>query len=169
MDELVAIARIARPRGTGGEVVAALLTDFPDRFEGLGQVTALMPNAGRRELTIENHWLQSGRIVLKFAGVDSIETAEELRDAEVCIPEQEVVELGRDEYFDWQLVGCEVELISGEQVGTVTEIMRTGGTELLVVAGSKEFLIPFVEAICVEVDIEGKVIRVDPPEGLLEF
>ncbi len=48
--------------------------------------------------------------------------------------------------------------------------MRTGGTEMLVVDGrSKEYLIPFANAICVEVDIENKLIRVDPPEGLLEF
>ena len=48
--------------------------------------------------------------------------------------------------------------------------MRTGGTEILVVVdGGKEYLIPFAESICTEVDIEGKLIRVDPPEGLLEF
>jgi len=55
-------------------------------------------------------------------------------------------------------------------IGEVRELMRTGGTELLVVAGeTKEYLIPFANAICVEVDIENKLIRVDPPEGLLEF
>ena len=48
--------------------------------------------------------------------------------------------------------------------------MRTGGTELLIVEGeTKEYLIPFAEAICVEVDIENELIRIDPPEGLLEF
>ena len=47
--------------------------------------------------------------------------------------------------------------------------MRTGGTELLVVEGERELLIPFADAICPEVDIEKKLILVDPPEGLLEF
>jgi ribosomal 30S subunit maturation factor RimM len=48
--------------------------------------------------------------------------------------------------------------------------MRTGGTELLEIAGeTKEYLIPFAEAICMDVDIENKLIRIDPPEGLLEF
>lgn len=169
MDDLVAVARIARPRGTKGEVIADVLTDFPGRFEGLKRVTALMPDADRRQLTIENYWFQSHRIVLKFAGIDSIEAAEKLRDSEICIPEKDAVELGRDEYFDWQLIGCRVELISGDKIGTVSEIMRTGGTEILVVAGSKEFLVPFAESICVEVDIDDKVIKVDPPEGLLEF
>ncbi len=169
MNDLVSIARIARPRGTKGEVVADLLTDFPERFEELKLVSAMMPDASRRQLTIEDHWLQSGRIVLKFAGVDSIEAAEQLRDSEICVPQNEAVELGRDEYFDWQLVGCRVELISGDTIGNVSDIMRTGGGEILVVMGSKEFLIPFVGSICVEVDIDDKVIKVDPPEGLLEF
>jgi len=49
-------------------------------------------------------------------------------------------------------------------------VMRTGGTEILVVAGDeKEFLIPFAETICVEVDVDRKVIKIDPPEGLLDF
>ena len=59
---------------------------------------------------------------------------------------------------------------TAEQIGTVRELMRTGGTEILVVDGAeKDYLIPFAEAICVEVDIEEKLIRIDPPEGLLEF
>ena len=63
-----------------------------------------------------------------------------------------------------------METIDGEEIGEVRELMRTGGTELLVVAGeTKEYLIPFATAICVEVDIENKLIKIDPPEGLLEF
>ncbi len=48
--------------------------------------------------------------------------------------------------------------------------MRTGATEILVVAGvHKEYLIPFAEAICIEVDVENKLIKIDAPEGLLDF
>lgn len=168
--ELVAIARIARTRGLRGEVVADLLTDFPERFDGLEGVTAVLPSGEKRELKIEKFFLQKGRIVLKFAGIDSIETAETLRDAEVCVDEADAVDLDEDEYFDWELEGCEVETVEGEKLGTVREVMRTGGTEVLLVDGAeKELMIPFAEAICVEVDVEGKRIVVDPPEGLLEF
>lgn len=170
MEDLVAIANIVRTRGLKGEVVADILTDFPERFDGLEMVTAVMADASRRELTIEKHWFQSGRIVLKFAGFDSIEQGETLRGAEICIDEADAVELEESEYFDWQLTGCSVETIEGTPLGKVSEVMRTGGTELLVVkAETKEYLIPFAETICVEVDIENKRIKVDPPEGLLEF
>ena len=170
MDELVAIAKIVRSRGLKGELVAELLTDFPERFEDLETVTALSPDGDRLQLIIEKFWFQNDRIILKFAGYDTIEQAEELRDHEVCIPESEAVELESGEFFDWQLAGCTVESIGGETIGEVRELMRTGGTELLVVKGDiKEYLIPFAESICVDVDIENKRIKIDPPDGLLDF
>lgn len=167
--DLVAIARISKPRGLRGEVVADVLTDFPDRFETSSDVIGVTAN-GRTDLKIEKFFFQKGRIVLKFAGFDTIEAAEALRGVEICIREVDAAELDEDEFFDWQLEGCEVETISGEKIGSVVELLRTGGTEVLVVKSSeKEYLIPFAGAICVDVDIENKRIQIDPPDGLLEF
>ena len=168
--ELVAVARVVRTRGLKGEVVAEILTDFPERFDLLDWVTAVRESGERLDLKIEKFWFQNGRVILKFDGLDTVESGETLRNVEICVPESEAVELEEGEYFDWELAGCKVETINGEVIGEVRELMRTGGTELLVVAGeTKEYLIPFANAICVEVDIENKLIRVDPPEGLLEF
>ena len=171
MDDLVAVAKIARPRGLRGEAVAEMLTDFPERFGGLEHVTAVLPGGERRRLKIANAWFQKGRIVLKFNGVNTVEDAEALRGAEICIPEGDAVELEEGEYFDWELEGCEAVTAAGEPIGKVRELMRTGGTDLLVVdaADGRELLIPFAEAICTEVDVEGKRITVDPPEGLLDL
>jgi len=170
MEELVTIAKIVRPRGLRGEVVADLLTDFPDRFGKLENVIGVREDGTRSDLKIEDFWFQKERVVLRFAGVDSVKLAEGLRNLDICIPESDAAELDEGEFFDWQLAGCEVATIEGTRLGTVREIMRTGGTEILVVEdGDREFLIPFAEAICPEVDIENKRIVVDPPEGLLEF
>jgi 16S rRNA processing protein RimM len=170
MEDLVAVAKIVKSRGLRGELAADVLTDFPERFEDLDTVIALFPDGERRNLKIENFWFQKGRIIFKFAGFDSIERAEMLRGAEICIPESEAVELDTDEFFDWELENCEVETVEGEKIGRVKELMRTGGTEILVVTGAeKEFLIPFAETICTEVDVENKLIKIDAPEGLLEF
>jgi 16S rRNA processing protein RimM len=170
MEELVAIARIVRTRGLKGEVVGEVLTDFPERFEALDTVIGVGPNSERAELIIETSWFQSGRIILKFRGYDTIDKGEELRNWEVCVPESEVVDLESGEYFDWQLEGCVVEDLRGETIVELRKLLRTGGPEILVVAGPvKEYLIPFSESICVDVDIDKKVIRIDPPEGLLEF
>ena len=169
MDDLVAIARIVKPRGLKGEVVAVVLTDFPERFEGLEKVIAVMPDQSWQELTIKDHWFQRDRIVLSFARIESVEAAETLRNAEICVSEPDAIQLEDDEFYDWELAGCSVETIEGHKIGTIRELMRTGGTEILVVDGSKEYLIPFAESICTVVDIENKRIVIDPPEGLLEF
>jgi 16S rRNA processing protein RimM len=170
VEDLVAIARIAKPRGLRGEVSADILTDFPERFEDLETVIALLPDGERRELKIEDFRFHQSRILLKFGGIDSIEAAEQLRNAEICVPETETVALEEDEFYDWELIDCSVKTVEGETIGVVKELMRTGGTEILVVAGEeKDFLIPFAETICTEIDIEKKLIRVDLPEGLLEF
>jgi 16S rRNA processing protein RimM len=170
--DLVAIAKTVRTRGLRGELVAEVLTDFPERFEETETVFALQRDGSREELKLENHWFQKDRVILKFAGRDSIEAAESLINCEICVPESEAVELAEDEFFDWQLIGCAVETVEGERIGDVKEIMRTGGTEILVVEGEiegKDYLIPFAETICVEVDVENNLIRVDAPEGLLDF
>jgi 16S rRNA processing protein RimM len=170
MEELVAVAKILKTRGLRGETVAELLTDFPERFENLEQVTGIAPTGGHLDLKIEKFWFQKGRVILKFAGYDTVEAAEALRNYEVCVPESEAVELDEGEFFDWELKDCRVETLQGVEIGAVREVMRTGGTEILVVQGAdKEYLVPFSETICVRVDIEEKLIRIDPPEGLLEF
>jgi len=168
--ELVAIAKLTKSRGIRGEMVGRILTDFPERFDNLEKVFAVYADGKTSELEIEKFWFQKDKIVLKFKGFDTIERAETLRDCEICVPETEAVELEEGEFFDWELEGCAVETLEGEKIGTVRELMRTGGTEILVVkSDEKEYLIPFAETICVSVDVEKKLIKVDAPEGLLEF
>ncbi len=172
-DELVAIALAVKTRGLRGEIVAELLTDFPDRFQNLETLIAVSPNGRREILQLEEHWFQGGRVILKFAGYESIEAASALINSEFAVPEAERVALPEDEFYDWELVGCEVETITGEPVGRVVGVMRTGGGELLVVENgtnrTRDHLIPLAETICVEIDILRKRIRIDAPEGLLEF
>lgn len=170
-EELVAVARAVKLRGLRGEVVAELLTDFPERFDGLERLIAVGADGQRMTLELEEHWFHQGRVVLKFKGYDSIEEATPLVGNEFAVPERERVELEEDEFYDWELAGCSVLTVEGERLGRVREIMRTGGVEMLVVDNSegRDYLIPLAEEICVEIDIEQKLIRVDAPEGLLEF
>ena len=171
MTDLIVVARIAKARGLRGEVIADLLTDFPARFDDLETLIAVAPDGRQRSLQIEKHWFHGHRIVFKFTGYDSIESAKELVGYELAVPASERVELPKDQFYDWELQGCRVETVAGESLGQVNEVMRTGGVEILVVGNKegREMLIPMAQEICVEIDIENKVIRVDPPEGLLEL
>jgi 16S rRNA processing protein RimM len=170
-DDLIVVARIVKVRGLRGEVAADLLTDFPERFEGLEALIAIAPDGSRRSLAIEECWFHGDRAVLKFPGYDSIDEARELVGLQLAVPADQRIELPQDQFYEWELVGCRVETIEEKLIGHVRDIMRTGGVEILVVSddAGREYLVPMASDICVRVDIEQKLIQIDPPEGLLEL
>jgi 16S rRNA processing protein RimM len=170
-NDLVVVARVARTRGLRGEVIADLYTDFPDRFAELDRVIAIGPDGSRRSLQIEEHWFQGNRVIFKFAGYDSIDDAKALSGYQLSVPEDERVELEPDYFYEWELVGCSVESLDGASLGLVSEVMKTGGVEVLLIdgAGGREYMVPLVDDICVEIDVAEKRIRIDPPEGLLDL
>src|SRR6185503_8115698 len=131
--ELVIIARAVKPRGLKGEIVAELLTDFPDRFEDLEELILVSPRGERTTKRLEDFWFQNDRVVLKVAGYDDVDAAKELVGFKFAVPEQERVSLPADHYYDWELEGCTVK-VGAESIGTVKSVMKTGGAEILVVA-----------------------------------
>jgi 16S rRNA processing protein RimM len=168
--ELVIIARAVKPRGLKGEIVAELLTDFPERFEDVDELVLVSPDGERSTKRLEDYWFQNDRVVLKFSGYDDVEAAKELVGVEFAVPESERVPLPADHYYDWELEGCTVQ-VGLESIGQVNSVLKTGGAEILVVTGNsgKELLIPLADSIVVEVDLARKTIAVDPPEGLLDL
>jgi 16S rRNA processing protein RimM len=176
-DAWLAIARILRPRGRRGEVVADVLTDFPERFATLRRAFLEDAEAGPQPVEIAETWWHQGRLILRFVGVDSISQAEGLRGRLVLIPQGERVALGENQYYLWELIGCEVFCRgSRAPLGEVTGVEPTGGVELLRVrtsdsgsSGPSELLIPFAQEICPEIDVVARRIVVDPPEGLLDL
>ena len=168
--ELVVIARAVKPRGLKGEIVAELLTDFPERFEVIEELILVSPGGERSVKRLEDYWFQNNRVVLKLSGYDDVETAKELVGFEFAVPESERVSLPANHYYDWELEGCTVN-VGTESIGQVDSVIKTGGAEILVVTdkGGKEHLIPLADSIVVEVDADRKVIVIDPPEGLLDL
>ena len=170
-DSLIIVARAVRTRGLKGELVADVLTDFPERFEQISELSGIGRDGECRQFKLESHWFQNGRMVLKFAGYDTIESARTLIGYEFGLPQTESIELAEDEYYDWELEGCSVDIQDGPTIGTVREVMRTGGVELLVVedVARHEHLIPMAQTIVVEIDVARRKILIDPPEGLLDL
>jgi 16S rRNA processing protein RimM len=170
-DDLIIVARAVRTRGLKGELIAEVLTDFPERFEHVAELTGVGSSGERKQLKLESYWFQNDRMVLKFAGYDTIGSANALVGYDFGLPEAERVQLSQNEFYDWELEGCSVENKTGLVIGKVREVMKTGGVELLVVEneGRKEILIPMAQSIIVDIDISRKKILIDPPEGLLEL
>jgi 16S rRNA processing protein RimM len=134
-------------------------------------MTGVASSGERKQLKLESYWFQNDRMVLKFAGYDTIEMAKALVGYEFGLPEAERVQLSEDQFYDWELEGCSVENKGGSIIGKAREVLRTGGVEVLVVEGGsgKEILIPMAQSIVIEIDISLKKILIDPPEGLLDL
>ena len=172
-ESFVIVARAVRLKGLKGEIVAELLTDFPERFSSIAQFFAISPKGEQTAVKLERFSFQKDRVILKLEGYDTIESAGMLVGHEFAVPESERVELGADEFYDWELEGCSVETMTGQIVGVVTGVMRTGAANLLVVEkDSREedsSLIPMVSSILIQIDKHRKLITIDPPEGLLDL
>ncbi len=168
--ELIVIARAVRARGLKGEIVAQLLTDFPERFEDVEELVLVSPAGERTLVELEDYWFQNDRVILKLADYNDVDAAKQLVGYEFAVPEQDRVPLPEDHYYDWELEGCEVK-VGNEVIGKVSSVMRTGGAEILVISDEmgSERLVPLAASIVVEIDPASKTILVDPPEGLLEL
>ena len=171
----VVVAVLGRAWGRRGELIATSLTSGPERFSGLEQVYLFGPPGApgaSRPLKLESVWEHRAQLVFKFQGIDSISDAEPLTGAEVRIPREQRAPLAGDEYYQSDLIGCDVvERATGESLGRVVEFQEWGGPQILQVGveGGEPLLIPFVRAFCVEIDVAGRRIVVDLPEGLKEL
>ena len=168
--DLVLIARAVKTHGLKGEVVAELLTDFPERFEDLDEVVLVSPRGEQKTGSLEDFWFQKDRVVLKLDGYDDVDAAKQLIGYEFAVPESDRVQLEEDEFYDWELEGCTVK-VGDESIGQVRSVMKTGGAEILVVSdeSGNEKLVPLAASIVVAIDPAAKTILVDPPEGLLDL
>jgi len=172
------LARIRRTQGRKGEVLADILTDFPERFVERKRVW-LLTAAGTaqesaREAELVAHWLHKGDVVLHFAGVGSINEAETLRGLVVAIPRADRAALGEDEVYVGDLIGCSLVDVASENeqtIGVIEDVDRDAGpVALLVIAtpGGAEVLVPFAKAYLRRIDLDAKRVEMALPEGLVE-
>jgi 16S rRNA processing protein RimM len=171
--EFITVARVVKTQGRRGEVAAEVHSDFPGRFTEGMRLFALPPDTEetRRELQVEELWPHKELLVLKFVGVDSISEAEPLLRCELQVPRSERAELESGWNYVSDLVGCAV-LDHGIVVGRIEDVQfGAGEAPLLIVADSsgKKFDVPFAGAYLESVDIAGRQVRMNLPEGMLEI
>ncbi len=165
----VVVGRIGKPHGVRGVVTVEPRTDEPDRRFAPG-AEFVVDGSARRLLVEQAHW-HSGRLLLTFEGVHDRQAAEALRGTllEIERPVDEVPD-DPEEFYDDTLEGCTVELISGEHVGIVREVVHLPSQDLLAIDRPElvEVLVPFIHQFVPTVDIAARRIVIDPPLGLLE-
>jgi 16S rRNA processing protein RimM len=184
----IVLAHLLRSQGRKGELLAELLTDFPERFESQRRVFLAPPNfAGKdaevRTAEVVSFWLpvgkNEGRIVLQFAGIDSITAAEGVAGLDVIVPYEERVPLDDESEYISDLIGCTV-YDGSTAVGVIDDVQfpstPDGGRRLAEAAplltvlspDGDEILIPFAKAFLVGVNVKERRVDMTLPEGLAE-
>jgi 16S rRNA processing protein RimM len=185
----IVLAHLLRPQGRKGELLADLFTDFPERFEEQKRVFLAPPgfsgeSSGARPAEVVAFWLpvgkNEGRIVLHFAGIDSISDAESVAGQEVLVPGEERLPLDEESVYISELIGCTlydgaaiVGVVEDVQFPTTADGARrlAEAAPLLAVKSPEgdEVLIPFAKAFLVAIDTTAKRIEMLLPSGLVDI
>lgn len=164
------VARIGKPHGIRGEVTVQVMTDAPeDRFVPGTELT--VEPASKGPLTVISARWNKDILLLGFEEVADRNGAEELRGAVLSVDTEELDDEDDDEgWYEHELVGLEAK-VGDDVVGTVSGLRTLTVQDLLVVDDTqgREVLVPFVEAIVPEVNVEGGYVLITPPPGLFEL
>ena len=188
---MAVVGRIARPHGIRGQVVVNLETDFPhERFQpgaeffvkrkavgdglqavpGRAEARPLPEMPDVQRVVIATVRFHNERPIIGFEGVGDMNAAIDLAGSELRIPVEQLAALPPDMFYRHDLVGCAVDAADGSNIGTVTEVEGTlGGSRLVVATSRGEVLVPLAAEICRSIDVAGRRIVIEPPEGLLDL
>ncbi|HET7577865.1 MAG TPA: ribosome maturation factor RimM [Bacillales bacterium] len=172
MAEWLDVGKITKPHGLKGEVRVLATTDFPDERFAEGNMLYLQRGKGEAPtpLVIETRRRHKQFELLRFEGYPNINDVESWKGARLKVPEDELVSLEEDEFYYHEIIGCLVVTEEGEELGKIKEIIETGANDVWVVkrTGGKDLLIPFIDEVVKEINVDEKLVKIHVMEGLFE-
>jgi 16S rRNA processing protein RimM len=170
MTSLLLVGRVMRPHGLAGEVSAEILSDFPERFAP-GTSLIWRREGQERRLTISSARPHGRRLLLAFEGVADAAAARALSGGDLAVPRSEAFPAPEGFFYSHEIRGWRCENPEGVALGIADGLESSPAGPLLSVetGDGRIALVPFVAAIVLKVDREGRRIVLDPPEGLLEL
>jgi 16S rRNA processing protein RimM len=159
--DLVPMGFVAGAFGIRGWVKVVADTEFADSL--LDYPTWwLGREGGWRAYSVEEANVQPKQLSVKLDGVDDREQAFSMKGMTVAVPRSAMPAAAAGEYYWADLIGLAVVNRQGESLGLVEKLFETGANDVLVVKdGNAERLLPYVAAVIDDVDLAGKVIKVD--------
>ena len=169
-DDLMVVGKLVAAQGLKGELRVLPLSDFPERFTQAGARWLQRRDDAARPVELLGGRQLPGKelFVVRLAGIDSREAAEALVGEQLLVPASDRPKLAKGEFHLLDLVGLEVRL-DGKAIGRVSDLIHAGNDLLEIELESRKVLIPFVQAIVPEVQLEAGWIGITPPPGLLDL
>ncbi len=165
--KMVVVGKILGSRGVKGEAKVLPLTYSTRRFDELTEVY-VSEGEGYRRLIIDNSRVSGRYVIIKFRELSTPEDVKKLKGKELLIKEEQSPPLPEGVYYHYQIMGLEVFTEQGELIGRVTNIIETGSNDVYVVTGEREVLIPAIDEVVKEIDLENKRMIIHLIEGLMD-
>lgn len=166
------VGKIVNTHGVKGEVRVLSTTDFPEERYKVGNILYLFQNEKSKpiEVKIKTHRFHKTFDLLSFEGLGSINDVEKYKNYVIRVPENQLTDLDEGEYYFHEIIGCFVVTDQGDELGTITEILETGANDVWIVKrkNKKDALIPFIDDVVKEIDVEEKRIVISLMEGLID-
>lgn len=167
------VGRIVNTHGIKGEVRVISTTDFEEARFAPGSRLAIFKKDDKKPIwvTIESARRHKNFILLTFEGLHNINLVEHFKEGLLKVTKDQLDddELEENEYYYFEIIGCEVFSEEGEHLGVITEILETGANDVweLKAPNGKKHYIPYIEDVVKEIDIDEKKITIHVMEGLL--
>lgn len=171
MTEFLNVGKIVNTHGIRGEVRVISQTDFPEERYRKGQrLTLFRENKAPLELTVAGHRKHKNFDLLTFEGYPTINDVEPLRDGILKVSKDELRELTENEYYYHEIIGLTVIDEQARELGKIKEILSPGANDVWVVQrkGKKDALIPYIESVVKQIDLDKGEVHIEIPEGLLD-
>ena len=171
MIKFLQIGKIVNTHGIRGELKIITLTDDPKRFDKLKQAYISPDISGNMEkYNVEKVRYHKNFVYIKFKEITNINDAEKFKNSYVIIDRKDAVDLPEDSFFICDLIGMDVYEESGEVVGKLKDVLKTGSNDVYIVKRKKgkDILIPALKSVVKDVSIENKKMVVSLPEGLVD-
>ena len=151
--DLLEVGKIVNTHGLRGEVKVVPWTDYPEVFEDIDFVY------------VKN---QKNNLIVRFSQITDINMAEKYKN-QVIYAEREILgELPDGVYYIADLIGLDIVTEDGEKIGTVSDVFNTGSNDIYEVKreGKKNLLLPVIDDVVLNIDVEGGKITVRMMDGL---
>ncbi|MFC3040308.1 ribosome maturation factor RimM [Virgibacillus xinjiangensis] len=174
MTNMYNIGKIVNTHGIRGDLKVLRISDFEERFMK-GQTVYMEGESASdgmpESFTISSHKQHKGFDLVRLEGYENINDVEQFKGKFLKISEEQLTDLAENEFYYHEIIGCEVFTDNtGDKLGVVKEILSPGANDVWVVKQKKgkDILIPYIEDVVKDVDVEAKKVVIEPMEGLLD-